>query len=539
MTPAQHSTNGPDPVLVVGAGPVGMVIACDLLRQDILVRIVDAAPSTTIHSRAVIMWPRSLELLRRIGVAEELAETGKHIDAVSYYSGSNRLGAIEMSRLHDTPYPFGLCTPQWKTEDVIRKRLVELGGQVESETALVGLDNSGDRPVATLRRRDGSEERVRASWLIGADGSHSTVRKELGIEFQGQGADVLFAIGDGPLDGPLPPDEMIYCYNAGGAMGLAPFGDGTFRVACSVPVWNDEDEPPRELFQENLNRVVPFPAKLGELKWTTVFRARRRTAAAFRAGRCFLVGDAAHIFSAAGSQGMNTGIQDAINLAWKLGGVMRGTVDARVLDTYDRERRHSAERVSLVTAKQTSWGLVQQPAKVALRDALVRGARLTGAFQRLVTPLMSQLSVNYASDREDVKADIRWRRKPLGVGERLPVFVSDGYEDGEQGPWPTIADDRFTVLTWSGGARGVQWEARCAALRAALAPHHPVRDVSAWPALKEFLGTGPRAVVVRPDGHIAAIEPRLDPARLRVVLARVGAARPETASAEAAPTEAA
>ncbi|MEU6084040.1 FAD-dependent monooxygenase [Streptomyces sp. NPDC047108] len=523
MSPGQHSVTASEPVLVVGAGPVGMVLACDLLRQQIPVRIIDAAPSTTVHSRAVIMWPRSLELMRRIGVADELSRTGKHIDAVSYYSGSRRLGAIEMSRLDDTPYPYGLCTPQWKTEDVIRKRLVELGGHVESETSLVGLDNSGDRPAATLRRPDGTTEEMRASWLIGADGSHSAVRRLLGIEFQGQGADVLFAIGDGPLDGPLPPDEMVYCYNAGGAMGLAPFGDGTFRVACSVPVWNDEDAPPRELFQENLDRVVPFPAKLGELKWTTVFRARRRTAATFRSGRCFLVGDAAHIFSAAGSQGMNTGIQDAVNLGWKLGGLIRGTLDARVLHSYDPERRHSAERVSLVTAKQTSWGLVQQPAKVALRDTFVRGAGVTGAFQRLVAPLMSQLTVNYASDRENVKADISWRLRPLGVGERLPVFVPDGDEDAGHSAWPTVADDRLTVLAWAGGSRGVRWEERCATLRAALAPHHPVRDVSAWPALKKFLGSAPRAVVVRPDGHIAAIDPRLDPVRLRRTLARVGA----------------
>ena len=515
------------PVLVVGAGPVGLVVACDLMRQHIPVRIIDESPSATVHSRAVIMWPRSLELLRRIGVAHQLAQTGKHIDAVSFYSGERRLGAIEMSRLDDTPYPYGLCTPQWQTEDVIRKRLVELGGQVETEVSLVGLDNSGERPAATLRHADGSTEQVEAEWVVGADGAHSAVRELLGIEFQGRGADVLFAIGDGPLDGPLPPDEMVYCYTGGGAMGLAPFGDGTYRVACSVPVWNDEDAPPRELFQESLDRVVPFTARLGELKWTTVYRARRRTAATFRAGRCFLVGDAAHIFSAAGSQGMNTGIQDAVNLAWKLGGVIHGTVDAGVLDSYDPERRHSAERISLVTAKQTTWGLIDTPVRVAFRDALVRGARRTGVLQRLVTPLMSQLSVDYAADRADAKVDIRWRDRPLRVGERLPVFVADqgAAADGND-PWPAVAADGFSLLLWSGGRRGARWQSGVEAVRSALGSRCAVLDVSAWSVLRGPLGARPRAVVLRPDGHIAALESSVEPELLGRTLDRVGALTP-------------
>ncbi|HEX3782532.1 MAG TPA: FAD-dependent monooxygenase [Pseudonocardiaceae bacterium] len=527
-SPYSGNGSGQEPVLIVGAGPVGLVLACDLLSKGIPIRVIDAAPGSTVHSRAVIMWPRSLELLRRIGIAEELAETGKRIDAVSYYSGDRRLGAIEMSRLTDTPYPFGLCTPQNVTEDVIRRRLVELGGRVESEVKLVGLDNSGPRPVATLLHLDGSLEQVTAGWLIGADGAHSTVRELLDIQFLGDGSDILFAICDSPLDSPLPPDEMLYCYRHGGAMGLAPFRDGSFRVACAVPVWNDEDAPPRELFQHHLDRVVPFPATIGEPRWTTVFRARRRTAATFRAGRCFLVGDAGHIFSAAGSQGMNTGIQDAVNLAWKLAGVVRGTVHETVLDSYDHERRHSAERVSMVTAKQTSWGLVRGPAKIALRDTLVSAARSTGVLQRVVTPLMSQLTVNYASEREDAKADIRWRSRPVRPGERLPVFVDDGtrIDSGSESAapaWPRVPGDRLSVLLWAGRKRDARWFDRCAALRAELPTEASIVDVSGWPALTGYLGRDGKAVIVRPDGHAAAVLDRFDAATLREALERAGA----------------
>jgi 2-polyprenyl-6-methoxyphenol hydroxylase-like FAD-dependent oxidoreductase len=517
-----------NPVLIVGAGPVGLVLACDLLGRRIPVRIIDAAPSSTVHSRAVIMWPRSLELLRRVGIADELAETGKRIDSVSYYSGSRRLGAIAMSRLANTPYPFGLCTPQWQTEEVIRHRLVELGGRVETEVALVDLNTAGERPIATLAHPDGTKEQVEADWLVGADGSHSKVRELLGIDFLGEGSDILFAICDAPLEAALPPDEMLYCYRDGGAMGIAPFGDGAYRVACAVPVWNDEDNPPRELFQDHLNRVVPFRTTIGEPRWTTVFRARRRTAATFRSGRCFLVGDAAHIFSAAGSQGMNTGIQDAVNLGWRLGGVKNRTLHDSVLDGYDPERRHSAERVSLVTAKQTSWGLIKKPVKVAARDALVGAAQLSGVLQRIVTPLMSQLTVNYADQREDAKADIRWTQA-VRVGERLPVFAGDG------GAWPSIADDRLSVLLWAGDDRDAPWYERCARVRDELPATVPVQDVSGWPALAPFLGRRPVAVVVRPDGHVAAVESTVEPDHLCRVLTAAGAVLETTSALRSVP----
>jgi 2-polyprenyl-6-methoxyphenol hydroxylase-like FAD-dependent oxidoreductase len=510
-----------DPVLVVGAGPVGMVMACGLLRHDIPVRIIDSAPSTTVHSRAVIMWPRSLELLRGVGVSEELSELGEHIDAVSYYSGARRLGAIDVSGLTDTPYPFALCAPQYQTEDVVRRRLADLGGSVESEVELTGLDNAGARPIATLTHADGRTEQVSPRWLIGADGARSATRRLLGIPFQGSGSDVLFAICDAPMKGSLPPHEMVYCYHRGGAMGMAPFGDGAFRVACAVPVWNDDDIPPRELFQDNLDRVVPFDCQLGDVRWTTVFRARRRTAATFRAGRCFLVGDAAHIFSAAGSQGMNTGIQDAVNLTWKLAGVELRTVRASVLESYDPERRFSAERVSQLTAKQTTWGLIDRPIKVAARDALVRVAQASGVLQHLVTPLMSQLSVDYGSRRLDAKADLRWRKATVRPGLRLPVFPEEDATEPQS--WHEVASDRFGVLLWAGMRRDEEWRVRCAHLRAALSPAVAVHDASQHATLAAFLGSRRVAVVIRPDGHVAAVEQNFSPANIREALARVGA----------------
>ncbi|MEU6001856.1 FAD-dependent monooxygenase [Streptomyces sp. NPDC047197] len=523
MTISPRETSGGErPVLVVGAGPVGLVLACELLSQGVPVRIIDGTPAgSSLHSRAIVVWPRSLELLSRIGAAEPLAEAGNRLDAVTYYSQKRPLGAIEMSRLRDTPYPFGLVIPQDRTEDVVRDRLIKLGGQVEQGT-VTGLDNTGRRPVAEVEWTDGRTEQIEADWIIGADGAHSAVRRLAGIEFLGSGEDVLFAIGDGPIEGDLHGNELLYCYTRGGALGLAPFGDGQFRLAVSVPGWTEEHAPPRDLFQRVMDERAPRPGLIGPLKWTTIFRARRRVAETLRDGRIFLAGDAGHIFSAAGAQGMNTGIQDAVNLGWKLAGVVRGTLEPGILDTYDSERRMAAERVVLTTAKQTSWGLFKGRKEVAVRDTLIRAARRTGVLQRFGAPLMAQHDVTYRN------ADSLWQTMPgltraVRAGDRLPVFSKHaGLEDDSpagEGRWPSVDAERPTVLLWAGERQDDAWVKRCAALRASLPDTFPVRDISAWPGFAPLLGKEPRAVLVRPDGHIAAIT-ELDPAELRMALRR-------------------
>jgi 2-polyprenyl-6-methoxyphenol hydroxylase-like FAD-dependent oxidoreductase len=510
------------PVLVVGAGPVGLVLASELLSQGVPVRIIDGTPpGSSLHSRAIVVWPRSLELLSRIGAAEPLAEAGNRLDAVSYYSQKRHLGSVEMSRLTDTPFPFGLVIPQDRTEDVIRERLVKLGGQVEQGT-VIGLANSGRRPLVTAQWPDGRTEEIEADWVVGADGAHSAVRTLAGIEFLGSGEDVLFAIGDGPIDGDLHNNELLYCYTRGGALGFAPFGNGQFRLAVSVPDWTERHAPPRELFQRVMDERAPRPGLIGPLKWTTIFRARRRVAETLRDGRVFLAGDAGHLFSAAGAQGMNTGIQDAVNLGWKLAGVIRGVFEPGILDTYDSERRLAAERVVLTTAKQTSWGLFNRRREVAVRDTLVRVAQRTGVLQRFGAPLMAQHDVTYRP------ADSLWQTLPgvtrkVGVGDRLPVFSHHGGHDDSaapgQGRWPDIDAQSPTVLLWAGERQDGAWVRQRDALRTSLPDTFPVRDISGWPGFVALLGKEPKAVLVRPDGHVAALtEP--DPAELRMALRR-------------------
>ena len=508
------------PVLVVGAGPVGLVLATELLAQGVPVRLIDhSAAGPVQHSRASVVWPRSLELLGRIGASEPLIELGNRLDSVQYYSDKRYLGAVEMSRLTDTPYPFGVVVPQDTTEEVIRTRLAAYGGEIEFGS-LSGLDTSGPRPLADVTRLDGSTEQIEAEWVIGADGAHSAVRRLAGIELLGSGNDVLFAIGDGPVAGDLDQHALVYAYSRSGALGIAPFGGGKYRLAISVPDWREEQGPPPELFQRFVDERSPRAGIVGELEWSTIFRARRRVAETMRAGRVFLAGDAAHVFSAAGAQGMNTGIQDAVNLAWKLAGVVKGAFEPGILDTYDSDRHLAAERIVLTTAKQTSWGLFKRRHELALRDAAVRLAHRAGVLQRFGAPLMAQHDVSYRP-AESLRDTLPGLTRRIRVGDRLPVFAA--HDDPQPGAerWPSIDPARLTLLLWAGDRQDAAWLAAREAVSAAAPEGVPVRDISAWPGFTPLLGSAPRALVLRPDGHVAAIvDP--EPAAVRTALRRAG-----------------
>ncbi|UUU34797.1 FAD-dependent monooxygenase [Streptomyces sp. CA-210063] len=491
-------------VLVVGAGPVGLVVACELLQRGVTVRVVDAGRGPSAHSRANVIWPRNLELLDRIGVTDELLGLGHRLAGTAFYSRGRRLATAWMSKLPDSPYPFALTISQNETERVLRRRLAALGGTVEEGVRLTSLDNAGGVPHVKLEHADepARVEELEPGWLVGADGAHSTVRKELGIAYDGPPVDVSFAITDARLTTSLSEDLSHYCYAPSGAMVLGPMGDGVHRIALNVPhdAYDQDSPPPREMFQRVVDDRAAGRSVVEELLWSGSFRVRVRIASAFRGGRCFLAGDAAHVISPAGGQGMNTGMQDAFNLAWKLSGVIRGEFGEGILDSYDSERRAVSHDVARSTEWLTKAGLVNTPAKVALRDAAFMAADRTGLFQRKLAPQLSQTAVSYDGDRHP----------------RLPLKVAGPADDAPHlgsGGWPVIARDRHTVLLWPGTRTPpADWQRTRDRVRGALPEGTPVLDLTralpSGPA--RALGPVPTVAVVRPDGHLLA---RCDPGR--------------------------
>jgi 2-polyprenyl-6-methoxyphenol hydroxylase-like FAD-dependent oxidoreductase len=492
-------SDGGRSVLIVGAGPVGLVLACELLQRDVPVRVVDQAVGFSARSRAVLVWPRILELLRRIRVAERMVEAGHRLQGVGYYSEGRLLGTAALHRLTDTPYPFGLTLPQNDTERILRARLAELGGEIERGVSLVDIVRSTPTGMSVLLRHpDGHQETADTGWLVGADGAHSTVRDRLGIAFDGSPVDVTFAITDAPIDGPVRRDLLQYLYSRNGALGVIPLPGGLFRIATNVPAHDSTRPPAREVFQRALDTRAGGLGTVGDPAWTASFQVRTRIAARFRLDRCLLVGDAAHIISPAGGQGMNTGIQDAVAAGWRLASVLDGTAPAEILDEYAERRRAAALRVARTTARQTTWGLYRNRVAIAARDTVFRAAHRAGVVQRVVAPLMAQTDVSYARDQ-------RFGRRGLRPGDRFPLAWPETAADV-----PTcLARDAATLAVWPG--RPATDRRTAARLRAAH-PYLHVVDLAALPPavvdrLAAVLPSGPVTVLIHPDGHVADIVP--------------------------------
>ncbi|GAB1692432.1 FAD-dependent monooxygenase [Krasilnikovia sp. M28-CT-15] len=499
-------------VLIVGAGPVGMVLACELLQQGVSVRLIErnaAPPQDDPHSRAILLVPRALEQLRRIGVSEQLVAAGHKVPRIGYHSRGRLRGTAAFDRLPDTPYPFLLALPQKQTERVLRQRLAGLGGVIERGTAMESLDAADGPPTVVLRHADGRSETVRPDWLVGADGAASTTRKLLGQRLDGDDTDVTYVIADAPLSGPLP-DGAHYCYSANGLVAIIPMRDGLYRIAGNVPHRTDDSAPPwQQILQDLVDQRVGLPLKVGPPTYARLVRPRCGRAQQFRVGQVFLIGDAAHVITPAGGQGMNLGIQDAVNLGWRLGGVATGRLDESVLDGYHRERSLAVARMSANTARLVALSLQRDRARAAVRDLTFRVLDRLGLVQRSLTPLLSQLDGDYAPGDG---TPARWRRRPLHVGQRVPLFAP---ADADR---PTSLDRCVpTVVLWPGRRPPRDWGAVSDDMRRRVAGRSRVLDLADLsPAerarLRPVFGRRPVAAVVRPDGHVAHLSGPDDPA---------------------------
>ncbi|WP_328611291.1 FAD-dependent monooxygenase [Amycolatopsis sp. NBC_00345] len=481
-------------VLVVGAGPVGLLLGAELLAQGVDVQVIDkAARLGSPHSRATVLWPRILELLDRVEVTDRVIGAGHYFDRMNYYSRKKRVGELRLDRLRGTRYPYGIAIAQSRTEQILEERFAELGGVVRTGCELRAVSQTPDRVDVMLREAGTTPVTEFYDWVVGADGSHSAVRQLSGFTFDGQTLPVRLAITDAELVGEVTKNEAAYFLTERGNMALGPMGGDVFRVAASVPAWyTGGDEPGRELFERLLAERVPGIKEVGEMRFSAIFTAHVRTADTFRRGRVFLVGDAAHVMSPAGAQGMNTGIQDAANLAWKLAGVSRGRYGTGILESYDAERRPAVARVASATTFLARIGLYTDRTRMTVRDLTMRIGSATGVFDRSIAPRLAQLDTSYGPAGPG---------DPMAAGQRVPL----GWTGADA--TPTLAPDTHTVLLWPGAEyRAADWVPRVAAIQAVL-PGLRLIDLAGRPpgALLGRLGRSRAAFVVRPDGHLATL----------------------------------
>jgi 2-polyprenyl-6-methoxyphenol hydroxylase-like FAD-dependent oxidoreductase len=385
------------PVLIIGAGPVGMTLASELARFGVPIRIVDKAAQRTDKSKALVIWSRTLELLDRGGGAAPFVDAGFKALAVNFFAGDKVVGRVSMEGVN-TQYSFGLMLPQSETERLLEERLQRLGVAVERRVELIRFESGSAGVGATLRDADGREETVSADWMVGCDGAHSAVRHGLNAPFAGETMNSDWILADIHMTGyPCPDSEVSVYWHRDGAFVIFPISPGRYRVIADQPPSGAEHPPTPTLEQVQaiMNQRGPGGLTASDPIWLAGFRINGRKVARYRWGRIFLAGDAAHVHSPAGGQGMNTGMQDAFNLAWKLALVIRGMCAEHLLESYSPERSAVGDEVLKAAGRLTAVGTLRNPVAQTIRNLVGHVMLGLGPIQHTFAQNMTEVSIGY------------------------------------------------------------------------------------------------------------------------------------------------
>jgi 2-polyprenyl-6-methoxyphenol hydroxylase-like FAD-dependent oxidoreductase len=395
-----------------------MTMAIELKRAGMNVRIIDKSNHLAKHSQALVVQARTLEQFQRYGIASQAVDSGRQLTKASFWSDGKNILTFEFRRI-PSRYPYLLFLPQSKTEAILNAHMESLGLKTERETELVSFEQRDDGADCVLRRADGSQERVSPRWIVGCDGAHSAVRKFCGIPFEGKGVGLSFFLGDLELDGPdAPADELVLHLHRGDVVFMGRLTDKLTRLIVALHS-EQKDAKDRELTIQDFQNAIDkanVRVKIRSAEWMTPFHVNDLQAQHYRAGRVFLAGDAAHIHSPVGGQGMNTGIQDAANLAWKLAAVIRGA-DEKILDSYEEERGAVGRNLLKFTERGLKLATASNPVIEYVRDALAPLVSKPRAMQDTFVGFISETAIEYR--RSSAVAD-HGGDGALEAGDRLP-----------------------------------------------------------------------------------------------------------------------
>jgi 2-polyprenyl-6-methoxyphenol hydroxylase-like FAD-dependent oxidoreductase len=503
--PLQPDVANDTQILIAGAGPTGLVLALWLTRLGVPVRIFDKAlePGTT--SRALAVQARILELYREAGIAQEVIDRGTTMKAVNLWVAGRKVAHVDLDKVGRGISPFANLTifPQDEHEKLLIAHLAKLGVQVERGLELVDFTDDGVRVTATLKRENGDLQLVTASYLAGCDGARSVVRHKLAIGFEGGDYAQLFYVADAEISGPVGDGELHACLDEAEFLAVFPMkGAGHARLIGAIDpaavnrggdiTWEDVSPRIYERMQITVDKI----------NWFSTYHVHHRVADRFRRGRAFLLGDAAHIHSPVGGQGMNTGIGDAINLAWKFSEVLQRRATDSLLDTYEAERIGFARKLVNTTDQVfkvvSSEGAAAEYARIDVLPRLLPVMFNLGPVRRFLFRTVSQTGVNYH-------------------GSRLSGGGAGYVRGGDRLPWVQPKrgeDDNYTPLD------GLDWQVHvygepkpelsdaCGRLRLAL-------HAFPWRAQMREAGLmKDAAYLLRPDGYVALADPHASPGNL-------------------------
>jgi 2-polyprenyl-6-methoxyphenol hydroxylase-like FAD-dependent oxidoreductase len=506
-------------VLVVGAGPTGLMLANQLARRGVRPLIIDRHAGPSLQTRALGVQARTLEIYAQLSIVDRALELGRRGTGANMWAQGRRMAHVPLGEAGRdlTPYPFILILGQNDNERIMGDKLRELGVAVQWSTELIGLAQEPDKVRATLRRADGTESEIVAAWVGGCDGARSSVRELNGITFPGAPYEHVFFIADTEVTGSMVPDQVnVYLWRAGFHLLFPMRGPDHWRIVGILPpALRDRDDVNFEAVIPSLRQEAGAGLSIKACSWFSTYRIHHRAAARFRDRRCFLLGDAAHIHSPVGAQGMNTGLQDAYNLAWKLALVVKGRADAALLDSYEEERIPVARR--LLNTTDRAFRLV-------VSDSWLAGLFRTRILARIAAFAMSIERIQNIAFRIVSQTGIRYRRSALAKTlERLPDSAPRG---GDRFPWLRLklrtdgpVEDLFQALddgpfnlivigqpSPPEEALGLGDLARIHAI-----PADPANDVE----LARAQIPKPSFYLLRPDGHVGLCGVRLEGAAVK------------------------
>jgi 2-polyprenyl-6-methoxyphenol hydroxylase-like FAD-dependent oxidoreductase len=553
------STQNDVPVVVVGAGPTGVLLAIELARRGVEVRVLDRQPRRSPESRAIGIHARTLEVLHQLGIVDEFLELGHRVNGMSVHTPAGyplraRFGLV------DSRYAFLLTLSQAETQRILERKLESLGVTIERSAEVTAVEQDG-RGVALLVRREGEPraQTVTAGWVVGCDGARSLVRRKLGVAFEGDDYSQDWLMAEVRIDSPLRHDHFhVFAYTSS-VLAAFPLPGERWRVFVpQVPgrAVAERTVPALEEIERLVAARGPAGMRISDPTLLAAFRCYRRQTETVRSGRVLVAGDAAHVHSPAGGQGMNTGIQDAFNLGWKLALVAQGQSQPDLLDTYQAERvpvaagvlelTHALVRTFTLTARPKRW----------LRDRLLPAAMAIPAVERRYINRLAQVSHSYAGGPLSAPG-ARVRPARVASGERLPDVAGLERDGTPIRPLDLLDSGAHTLLVMTGrGAAGAgaapdavvarfaPWDGlvRTVAIHAGPGPGRgPGGEGVTDPELRAHRRYGAvrgRLLLVRPDGYLARQAPLSRPDVLEAYLERLtgrAPARGDQARAAARP----
>ena len=516
------STRNRVPVVIVGAGPTGVMLAIELARRGVEVRVLDKERSRPRETRAIGIHARTLEIFHQLGLVDQFLERGHRVDGFMIHTGAPREIEARFGRL-DSPYPFMLTLSQEQTQRILDERLASLGVKIERATTVVDLRNEPDSVELRLNRaEERGEGTLTAGWVVGCDGAHSIVRGRVGLPFDGEDYGQDFLMAEARTEWPLRSDRFHVFAHTAGPLPMFPLPSGRWRVFVpEVPNRSGERAAPD---MQEIERLVaqrgPAGMRLTDPTLLAAFRCYRRSTKTMRNGRVLLAGDAAHTHSPAGGQGMNTGLHDAFNLGWKLALVTQSQAPTELLDSYQAERVPIAAGVLALSHALVRTFATASPRKRWPRDHVLPIAMAIPTVERRYMTRLAQLSHNYRRSPLATAAPPS-KRHSIRPGDRLPS-VPGLLRDGK--PVSTLdligsPAHTLLILTGTRADPGVATEAIARLARwcsivqtIVISPqpesrHHDTVTDPRTAAHRRYHAHHGRLLLVRPDGYLACTAP--------------------------------